>query len=393
MKLFRRILFWTHLVCGITAAAVILLMSATGVLLTYEKQMIAWYDEGFRLREVPPNTTPLPPSQLVARGEEARGAFPTGLSMDTDPAAPVTALYGRDPALFINPYSGEVLGEGQQEMRSFMSGTREWHRWLAASGDDRATGKAITGASNVIFLFLVLSGLYLWIPKVFAWKHLRPILWFRGGLSGKARDFNWHNAAGFWCAVPLAFIVFSAVFISYPWATATLIEWMDGPQPPVAAPSSTASQPSPLAAAPRVGMAPALDAGWNLAMRKTPGWRTISLQFPKTEAEPLSFVISQGTGGQPQYRGTLNIHRDSGEVLDWQPFESLSAGRRARLWFRFVHTGEYYGVFGQTIAGIASAGGILLVYSGLALSFRRFLSWRARRRKAEGSQQVLDRAA
>ena len=39
-SLFRKILFWAHLSCGVAAGLIILLMSATGVLLTYERQML-----------------------------------------------------------------------------------------------------------------------------------------------------------------------------------------------------------------------------------------------------------------------------------------------------------------------------------------------------------------
>jgi hypothetical protein len=47
---------------------------------------------------------------------------------------------------------------------------------------------------------------------------------------------------------------------------------------------------------------------------------------------------------------------------------------------RFAHTGEVAGIVGQTVAGLASAGGALLVWTGLALAWRRFRSWSARRR-------------
>ena len=41
----RPLIFWPHLVGGIIAGAIVLVMSVTGVLLAYEKQMIAWADE------------------------------------------------------------------------------------------------------------------------------------------------------------------------------------------------------------------------------------------------------------------------------------------------------------------------------------------------------------
>ena len=39
---FRSLIFWLHLTAGVVAGTVVLMMSVTGVLLTYEKQMVAW---------------------------------------------------------------------------------------------------------------------------------------------------------------------------------------------------------------------------------------------------------------------------------------------------------------------------------------------------------------
>ncbi len=48
MKL-RSVLFWLHLACGVVAGAVILIMSVTGALLTYQRQITAWADmRGYR---------------------------------------------------------------------------------------------------------------------------------------------------------------------------------------------------------------------------------------------------------------------------------------------------------------------------------------------------------
>ena len=44
MKPFRTVLFWAHLAAGTVAGVVILIMSVTGVALTYEKQMLEWAD-------------------------------------------------------------------------------------------------------------------------------------------------------------------------------------------------------------------------------------------------------------------------------------------------------------------------------------------------------------
>jgi uncharacterized iron-regulated membrane protein len=47
---------------------------------------------------------------------------------------------------------------------------------------------------------------------------------------------------------------------------------------------------------------------------------------------------------------------------------------------RFAHTGEVLGIAGQTIAGLVSAGAVVMVWTGLALTWRRFRSWVGRAR-------------
>jgi uncharacterized iron-regulated membrane protein len=40
MALFRTLLFWLHLTAGVLAGTIVLIMSITGVALTYEKQVL-----------------------------------------------------------------------------------------------------------------------------------------------------------------------------------------------------------------------------------------------------------------------------------------------------------------------------------------------------------------
>ncbi|MBP6703938.1 MAG: PepSY domain-containing protein, partial [Vicinamibacteria bacterium] len=61
-----------------------------------------------------------------------------------------------------------------------------------------------------------------------------------------------------------------------------------------------------------------------------------------------------------------------------ETYASQNAGRKLRSWARWVHTGEAFGVAGQTIAGLASAIAVILAWTGVALSWRRFRAFRAR---------------
>ena len=42
MKLLHKIIFWSHLLAGVIGGAVIFIMSATGVILMYERQLVEY---------------------------------------------------------------------------------------------------------------------------------------------------------------------------------------------------------------------------------------------------------------------------------------------------------------------------------------------------------------
>ncbi len=164
--------------------------------------------------------------------------------------------------------------------------------------------------------------------------------------------------------------------ISYPWATA-LVYRAYGEVPPAPAAAAAARGESRSGGAPITGgpIEPMIAA----AAAQMPGWNTISVALPAPDAPRIVLTVDAGDGGQPHKRATLTVDRRTGEAARWEPFSSQSSGRRARMWLRFAHTGEVYGIVGQTIAGLASAGGAVLVWTGLALAWRRFGRWRQRR--------------
>jgi uncharacterized iron-regulated membrane protein len=122
-----------------------------------------------------------------------------------------------------------------------------------------------------------------------------------------------------------------------------------------------------------------IDKLWNRAMSENPAWKTISARIAVSPREPMTFSIDTGNGGQPQKRSTLALDPATVAVVKTETFADASAGRRLRMWTRFVHTGEYYGVVGQTVAGVASIAGVFLVWTGISLAIRRFYAWNARR--------------
>lgn len=390
MKLFRKVIFWCHLIAGVLGGVVILIMSVTGVLLTYERQIERWADvRGYNVSRPTPDTPRLPVEALLSKAQESQRATPSGVTLYSDSASPATVAFPGGRMLYVNPYTGEALGEGSPSVRAFFRSVTDWHRWLGASGEGRNAARAVTGASNLVFLFIVASGFYLWWPSKWTRKSVRAVTWFRRGQNGKARDFNWHNVIGFWSAAPLFVVVLSGVVISYPWAS-NLVYRIAGEEPPAqqqrgGPPGGQQQQQG--ANVPTASLE-GLDNLLVKAERQVEGWRSITLQLPAKPDAPVNFVIDRGNGGQPQLRAQLTLNRATAEVVRWEPASNNTLGRRLRTWLRFAHTGEVYGLPGQTVAGLVSLGGAFLVYTGLSLAWRRFYAWKGRRSREQ--QQVQD---
>jgi uncharacterized iron-regulated membrane protein len=380
----RKTLFWIHLAAGASLGVVILIMSVTGVLLTYQKQMTTWAD----LRHVAASAgagsaAPLTADELIERVSAARpGQKPTTMVWRSH-AAPVEVVFGRDGRAFVDPASGAVLGSGSDRMRKFFQSVTEWHRWLGRKGPGRESGAMITGFANLAFLLLVVTGAFLWWPRNWSKRALRNVMLFRRGLRSKARDFNWHHVVGFWGYVPLFIVVLSGVVISYGWA-GDLVYRMVGESPPGATPRP-ASAAAPSANTPATSSANARIADYESMVREaqaqTPGWRTITLQIPAAASHTVTVSADRGNGGQPQKRTQLKFDRATGSLSESIGFSDSSRGRRLRTILRFAHTGEIAGLAGQTLAGVVSLGAALLVYTGLALSIRRFIAWQRRMRQ------------
>lgn len=377
MKTFRNIVFWTHLGVGLVAGLVILLMSVTGVLLTYERQTIAWADARANRPAAAAVAEPLPVEAVLATAQAAEGGAATGVTLYRDAGRPAEVAFGRERIVFVDRATGEVLGNGSPATRALMSSLRDWHRWIGRDGDSRPAARAITGACNLGFLFLVVSGFYLWWPRNWKKPAVKSVTLFKRGLRGKARDFNWHNVIGFWSAIPLFVVVASAVVISYPWAS-NLVYRAAGEAPP-----------PPRQRRPEGGRGPRRPANvdglnllWTRAAERAPEARGISMRVPGGKDAEATFTLDTGTGGEPQKKAELKLDRKTGAEVEYAPFEAQSKGRRWRSILRFAHTGEVLGLLGQTVAGLVTLGSAVLVWTGIALALRRFLAWSGRRRRA-----------
>ncbi len=383
MKPFRTALFWLHLAAGVAAGLVILVMSATGAVLAFKPQILDRVDRAVRFVD-PAGTPRLEPSRILAAAQAARpDGQPATLVLDRDPSASAAVGFGRDGTLYVNPYTGAQLGAGSAVAQQFFRATEDLHRWLSFSGDNRDTGRSLTGASNLAFLGLAITGLFLWWPHKWLPQHLTAILLFRRTATARARDFNWHNVIGFWCAPVLIVLTATGVVMSYPWANRLLYQMAGSPLPAARGPQGLRGPQD--SQRPRVDV----DALWARAEQQLPTWQTVTMRLPERPRAPVSFTMNDARHWNTFARSQLTLDAATGDIVRWEPYAENSRGQKWRGWVRFGHTGELGGIVGQTLAGIACVGGVVLVWTGLALAFRRLVGWQLwRRMNTEAARRV-----
>jgi uncharacterized iron-regulated membrane protein len=411
---FRQILFWFHLCAGVVAGIVVLIMSVTGAAIAFEKEIVAKAEQEVRRVPAPASgASRITLDALLDRVREKQPARPSAVTVFADPKAAVSISFGRTNALYANPYTGDVSQQGAPVIRSFMQVMTDWHRWLGREGDGRAVGKAITGACNVAFLFLAVSGICLWWPRNWSWTALKGIVLFNTTLRGKARDWNWHNVIGIWSAPVLVILTATAMIISYRWAS-DMVYKVTGTTPPAAGAGSGAlsgaavEMPQPAAGAKALGYEALVAA----VQREIPQWEQISIRpggppqrsgvspnadrptgergpaqpqsTPRPErnsesrnaSQPVSVTVRE-LNGWPLFASIqLSVDPFTGSILKRESFPDYNTGRKVRTWMRFLHTGEALGFIGKLVAALASLGGAVLVWTGLTLAGRRFIAWR-----------------
>lgn len=374
----RRIIFWAHLIAGFIIGAFVFIMAATGVLLTYEAQILESYES--HTVDAEASGSPVMPLDTLALGARERFPYAGSIALELRPeeSTVVKVLQGRRTLGYLDPYTGEDVDIGIDGAKSFFGIVEDVHRWLAQTGDARGPAKSLMGAANLAFLIMILTGAYLWLPKVWQTAMLKRRLWLdTRPNSRKALFWNWHHVFGIWTVIPLVLITSSALVFSYGWAS-NLVYYAAGDAPPGNA--RPAAEPAPTLPD-GASIMPLSEIAEGLGTQN-PGWLKLQLVLPESEvAAQMEATVYVGGWGTPMDRTKFKINRSSGLIEASEPFSQMAPGRRARIFVRYLHTGEAFGIVGQTLFGLASLLAALLVVSGLYLGTGRLYRLVRKRRE------------
>lgn len=215
--MFKKTFFQIHWFLGITAGLILSIMGVTGAIYSYEQPIQRWLNPHSYTVKVE-NHAKLTPAEIYQHFQVQNPEMK--INSITVAKAPEEASNinivkegaRRGYTMMVNPYTAEILPEVRG--KDFFQFIQQLHRNLTVG----EVGKQITGASTLMLIFFVLSGLYLRWPKKHSLKQ-----WFALKPKLKGRNFLWdlHAVVGTWVVIFYLLLACTGLYWSYDW-------WRDG---------------------------------------------------------------------------------------------------------------------------------------------------------------------
>jgi len=355
-----------HLWLGLSSGLIVFIVALTGSILVFEKEIDAFFNPAFY--EVSSIGTKKLPVDLYVNSIEKKYAITKLDRIETyeDPKRTViisgTDANENDQIFSVDPYTGKVLAKVPEKSR-FFSVVLDLHRHLILG----ETGKFITGCSCLIFIFMLISGLFLWWPKKI--KNLNQRLTVKWSASFKRVNWDFHSTFGFYTSLILLIISLTGLTWSFKWFESGIYLLTDG----------TTKKPSAKVENPTKAD-PNLEKTffYQNILSKTGRIYTYrgdtQIRIPSDTINSIMVIKLNLEKSIPNISSMAYFDKYTGELLKIKPYESFSSGDKVRRLIYPIHTGSIYGYPTKILAFLVCLFAATLPITGL-------LIWLGRKKK------------
>ena len=378
MKIFfRRI----HLYLGLIAGLIIMTCCLTGAILVFQKEL----EQSFHKERyfVEKGRTKLSLDTIVTK---LKKAYPqakvnsvkiyanekrtveinlnitdkkpnTTLQNQAKKIEPVVRQRAASLTAFVNPYSGKIV-DLYNSREGFFYNVMALHRWLL--GSNNGPGKFITGIATFIFLFIIITGIFLWWPKT---KNiLTQRLKIKSKVGWKRLNHDLHIVLGFYSAIFLFVFAFTALAWSF--------EWFNNGIYKVTASSIKPPEP-PLSLYIEDGKTIDFDLAHSIVQTKFTNKQFYTITTPKDSESAIAITGLSTDAVHETATDVLYLDQYSGEVAGQYLFSNRNLGAKVRATFRPVHVGSIWGLPSKIIALLACLLGTSFPVTGVILWLNR----------------------
>ena len=363
MKKKRTIKYWIgrlHLWLGLASGIVVLIVSITGCLFVFQKEIseAVWKEKYFVMEPVGGSAPVLPLSVLQ---QHAQAVLGTGRPINditiyrqpdrswefmayrlNDTALTYFGGVGYFQSVFINPYTGAVTGTRDYKY-DFFSIVKYLHWSLLLN---TPYGQPIVGWSTFIFVLLLITGLVLWWPKKWTRAMRNRSFKIKWKAGFKRVNYDLHNVPGFYSLIPALIISMTGMVWAFRWFEAVVYVAAAGTTTPPAQVNIKSIDSARVTGHP-------MDIAFREALRQLPEARRLLVIPAAGKGSPL-YVL--GYKGRETYYGSdaLQFDQYSGKLLHRRNNSEKNGGERLIEMNYDIHVGAIGGLTGKIIAFIAS---------------------------------------
>lgn len=351
---FKKTIRSLHLFLGLLSGLVVFIVALSGSIYAFEKEIRSVIHRDLYTCHQPGNTRLSMDDLLDTVRTKYKGQKIRNVQVFAEPDRNIQVNLKNKTAVFVNPYTGSIAGDFNQD-KEVLGIVLQLHRRLLLG----EAGEAITGASALVFFVMLVSGIILWWPRSARSLKHKTRLSFRFG--PRRALFDLHNVAGFYASWILLFTVLSGLVMSYKWAEKTMFSLAGSKK------DERKFKSAPLAT--RAGLE-GIAAKYG---QLYPG-KQKTFVLPEDSSGTIRISVLLDASGFYNQVDHFFVDQYSGDEVHAKKFSEQNAGERLRATTYNIHTGKVFGLFGE----------IVVFFAGLiaaSLPVTGFLLWRHKRRK------------
>lgn len=372
---FRKAIGKIHLWLGLSSGIVVFIIAVTGCFYAFQEE-IQNYTEEYRFVEKQDKPF-LPPSQLK---QIAQKEFPDkalhAIKYNGSEKSAEAIFYYYEPnyyyIAYLNPYTGEVLEKVNMNegfFRFILDG--HFYLWLP-----HEIGQVVVASATLIFLMLLLSGLYLWYPRSKNAAKQRFRFKWKKSTKWKRKNYDLHNITGFYVLLIALIFAITGLVWGFQWFYYCYYTALGG--------EKSLIYKDPVSNKNAVPEAHSLDKVWVVMQKEYPQAKSIEVHPPENDSTSIAANANpeEGTFWKTDYRYFDQYTLEEKEVTHiYGKYKNAAIADKMLRMNYDLHTGAVFGLAGKIFAFLIS----LLIAT---LPITGFYIWWGRNKKNKTKEKV-----
>ena len=391
----KTIWFKIHWFLGITAGIILLVVGITGAIMSFEKEILKAINSESYVVNVPQNQEKLNVKELLEKFQsQMPEAKINSISFSNNPEESTTLNIASKESrkginYYVNPYTAEILPDITG--KDFFGFILRLHRWLALPDDAREVGKQTVAISTVSLIILIISAIVIYWGRIS--RAFFKSFTFNPKHKGRAFLSTMHSAIGMWVLPFYLLAALTGLSWSYGWYNDMLykiagVEKPQRNQQPQQPQGQNPQQQQMIEGQKQdekpQGQREGKPQDKNNSVKLDDLQKAVNMFdiFIQRDYSKVTLRIPQkGTiysfnyldVNPDHYRATNTLELDinSWQLLKHDIYNEKSLNERLMKSILPLHTGEYFGIIGQTGMFIASSLMSLFTITGFMLFIQR----------------------